>query len=395
MNIITVDQLLSTISREEIARLAWKLVSIPSHADVGNHAVAKWLTDFLRQEGCPTEIQPLEDKKHVNLLSWLPGRSNTVRLLLNGHLDTVPPSFNMQTPKILNGKLYGRGAVDMKGAVAAMSLALVAVNRAGLSLKHGVMLSAVAGEEIGGIGTKAFLDTGRRPEMAVIGEPTQLRFVTAHKGIEWIELRFKGKASHASHPETGANAIIAACRAINALDEAAFRTTASAQHSLLGAPTINIGAIHAGTIPSVVPEQCTVRIDRRWLPGERIEKITEEISMIAEQAAHSVPGVRVDLIRMDETRHCRPMETPISHPLVTTMQSVLADVGLPSDPCGAPFGTDASWLTAYGIPSVVCGPGCIAQAHSANEYIALDQMWTAVEIYLRAILRFCVEERLR
>jgi acetylornithine deacetylase/succinyl-diaminopimelate desuccinylase len=373
MSTIAVDQLLSAISREEIARLAWNLVSIPSHADVGNRAVAEWLSDFLQQEGCSTEIQPVEDEKHVNLLSWLPRSSNTVKLLLNGHLDTVPPSLNIQPPKILKKSLYGRGAVDMKGAVAAMSLALITIRRAGLPLAHGVMIAAVAGEEIGGIGTKVFLNTSCRPEMAIVGEPTQLRLVTAHKGIEWIELRFKGKASHASHPETGANAIIAACRAINAL----------------------IGAIHAGTIPSVVPEQCTVRIDRRWLPGERIEKITEEISMIAEQAAHSVPGVRVDLIRMDETRHCRPMETPLSHPLVTTMQSVLADVGLPSDPCGVPFGTDASWLAAYGIPSVVCGPGCIAQAHSANEYIDLDQLWIAVEIYLRAILRFCVEERLQ
>lgn len=391
MNIITVDQLLSTISREEIARLAWKLVSIPSHADVGNRAVAKWLTDFLRQERCPTEIQPLEDKKHVNLLSWLPGRSNTVRLLLNGHLDTVPPSLNMQTPKILNGKLYGRGAVDMKGAVAAMSLALVAVNRAGLSLKHGVMLSAVAGEEIGGIGTKAFLDTGHRPEMAVIGEPTQLRLVTAHKGVEWIELRFSGKAGHASCPEIGANAIVAASHAVIALSELASRINTSIRHPLLGGATLNVGAIHAGTIPNTVSDRCTVRIDRRWLPGEEIESVVDDVSQVAKQAARAVPGVHVDLIRMDETGHCSPMETPISHPLVGTMQSVLADLGLPSDPCGVPFGTDASWLATYGIPSVVCGPGSIAQAHSANEYIDLDQLWASVAIYLSAILRLCGE----
>jgi len=178
------------------------------------------------------------------------------------------------------------------------------------------------------------------------------------------------------------------------LNELASRINTSMQHPLLGGATLNVGAIHAGTIPNMVPDSCTVRIDRRWLPGEEIESVVDDVSQIAQQAARLVPGVHVELIRMDETRHCSPVETPLAHPLVTTMQSVLADTGLSSDPCGVPFATDASWLAAYGIPSVICGPGDIAQAHSANEYIALDQLWMAVKVYISAICRLCGEDRL-
>ena len=385
------ETVIETISKDELYEIARSLVAIPSDPKVGTHDVITCLQSFLAGEGLACHIEAVRPPAHLNLVAECAGSSGNIRLLLNGHIDTVPPIDPPQVAHIDKQRLYGRGAVDMKGAVAAMSLALVAVNRAGLSLKHGVMLSAVAGEEIGGIGTKAFLDTGRRPEMAVIGEPTQLRLVTAHKGVEWIELQFSGKAGHASCPERGANTIVAASHAVIALNELASRINTSIRHPLLGSATLNVGAIHAGTIPNTVPDSCTVRIDRRWLPGEEIEAVVDDVSQIAQQAAQSVPGVHVDLVRMDETRHCRPMETPVSHTLVRTMQSVLANLGLPSDPCGVPFSTDASWLAAYGIPSVICGPGDIAQAHSADEYIALDQLWMSLKVYLSTIQRLCGE----
>lgn len=385
---------LETTSKDELYELARSLVVIPSDPKLGTQAVVAYLQPFLAKEGLVCHVEAVRPPTHLNLIVEHAGSSGHMRLLLNGHIDTVPPIDPPQAVRLDEQRLYGRGAVDMKGAVAAMSLALVAVNRAGLSLKHGVMLSAVAGEEIGGIGTKAFLDTGRRPEMAVIGEPTQLRLVTAHKGVEWIEVRFSGKAGHASCPERGANAIVAASHAVIALNELASRINTSIQHPLLGGATLNVGAIHAGTIPNMVPDSCTVRIDRRWLPGEEIESVVDDVSQIVQQAARSVPSVHVELIRMDETWHCSPVETPLAHPLVTTMQSVLANTGLSSDPCGAPFATDASWLAVYGIPSVICGPGNIAQAHSANEYIALDQLWMTVKVYISAICRLCGEDRL-
>jgi len=385
---------LETTSKDELYELARSLVAIPSDPKLGTQAVVAYLEPFLVKEGLVCYVEAVRPPTHLNLVVEHAGSSGHMRLLINGHIDTVPPMDPPQAVRLDEQRLYGRGAVDMKGAVAAMSLALVAVNRAGLSLKHGVMLSAVAGEEIGGIGTKAFLDTGRRPEMVVIGEPTQLRLVVAHKGVEWIELRFSGKAGHASCPERGANAIVAASHAVIALSELASRINTSTRHPLLGGPTLNVGAIHAGTIPNMVPGSCTVRIDRRWLPSEEIESVVDDVSQVAKQAARAVPGVHVELIRMDETRHCSPMEMPISHPLVRTMQCVLADLGLPSDPCGVPFGTDASWLAAYGIPSVICGPGDIAQAHSSNEYIALDQLWMAVKVYILAICQLCGEDRL-
>ncbi len=385
---------LATISKNELYELARSLVAIPSDPKLGTQAVVAYLQSFLAKEGLICHVEAVRPPTHLNLVVEHSASSGRMRLLLNGHIDTVPPTDLPQAVRLDEQRLSGRGAVDMKGAVAAMSLALVAINRAGISLKHGVMLSAVAGEEIGGIGTKAFLDTGRRPEMAVIGEPTQLRLVAAHKGVEWMELQFSGKAGHASCPEQGANAIVAASHAVIALNELASRINTSIRHPLLGGATLNIGAIHGGTMPNVVPDSCTVRIDRRWLPGEEIESIVDDVSQIVQQAARSVPGVHVELIRMDETRHNCPMETPISHPLVRTMQFVLANLGLPSDPCGVPFGTDAPWLAAYGIPSIICGPGDIAQAHSADEYIDLDQLWMSLKVYLSTIQRLCGEAQL-
>ena len=218
---------LDTTSKDELYDLARSLVAIPSDPKVGTQGVAEYLESFLAKEELVCHVEAVRPPAHLNLVVEYAGNSGHMMLLLNGHIDTVPPIDPPQAVRLDEQRLYGRGAVDMKGAVAAMSLALVAVNRARLSLKHGVMFSAVAGEEIGGIGTKAFIDTGRRPAMAVIGEPTQLRLVAAHKGIEWIELQFSGKAVHASCPERGANAIVAASRAVIALNDLASRINTS------------------------------------------------------------------------------------------------------------------------------------------------------------------------
>jgi len=153
---------LETTSKDELYELARSLVAIPSDPKLGTQAVVAYLEPFLAKERLVCHVEAVRPPAHLNLVAEHAGSSGYMRLLLNGHIDTVPPIDPPQAVRLDEQRLYGRGAVDMKGAVAAMSLALVAVNRAGLSLKHGVMLSAVAGEEIGGIGTKAFLDTGRR-----------------------------------------------------------------------------------------------------------------------------------------------------------------------------------------------------------------------------------------
>ena len=378
------------ICRKEVFKLAWRLVSIPSGPEVGTHEIVEWLRDFLLQEGLLADTQPVNGTKHLNLLLKIPGKYEEVRLLLNGHLDTVPSSPNAPAPQFRQGKLYGRGAADMKGAVAAMVMALVALHRAQIPLRYGVLFTGVAGEEIGGLGTKAFLEAGGHAEMAIVGEPTNLRLVTAHKGVEWIQIVVEGRSAHASCPQEGVNAISWAAKVVQALEEWAEGRKTDKRHPLLGPPTLNVGIVQGGVAPNVVPDRCVIQLDYRWLPSETGGELLTEIEDLITQVLKEDPRVRFNISRMKETLHCKPLEAPLNHPLVSIVRAVLADAGLPSEPQGVPYGTDAAWLAGFGIPTVVWGPGDIRQAHSENEYIELNQVWEATKLYADAIMRLCV-----
>lgn len=384
------EPVLQCVSQEEVFQLVWQLVSIPSYPEVGDQAVAKWLQSFFEKEGLLTYIQPVEGTKHFNVVVEVPGTQAGFRLLLNGHLDTVPLPSSAQAPRVAQGKLYGRGATDMKGAIAAMAMALVALHRARVPLRYGVLFTGVAGEEIGGVGTKAFLEAGGRAEMAIVGEPTKLRLVAAHKGVEWIKVELEGRLAHASCPEEGINAISWGAKVVCALEDWAARCRAErSHHSLLGPPTLSMGTIEGGVAPNVVANRCVIRMDRRWLPNETIEQIYKKLRDIISQTVKNEPRVRFYLSRMEETKHCIPMETPLNHSLIKTVQRVLADDGLSPEPQGVSYGTDASWLCQFGIPTAVWGPGDIRQAHSDNEFVDLNQVWSATRLYLTTVLRLC------
>ena len=379
-------EILAQVTKEELFTMAVQMLSIPSYPEVGTHELAVWLSEEMRKEDLVVQIEPARGSTHVNLVVEYPGKSER-SLLLNGHIDTVPLAEPAQPVERDGLRLSGRGAADMKGAVAAMCYALIALRRANVELEQGVILSAVAGEEIGGFGTHAFLETGRSIEMAIIGEPTNLKLVTAHKGVEWLEISFAGVPGHASCPKVGANAVVAASHAVIALLE--DNKQGKISHALLGSPTLNIGVIHAGEYPNVIPDHCVLRIDRRWLPEESVEEAIAHITQVVESAVKKVPGVSIHVSRMSETQHCCPMEVPLTHRLVKAMQEVLLTEHLSTIPQGVPYGTDGSWLFTYGIPCVVCGPGSIEQAHSSEEYVDLEELWAAFRIYVGAILRLC------
>ena len=392
MNIDNMNTLvLKEISEEEVRQLAYQLVSIRSDPQAGTREIVNWLEQFLRREGISAQIEQVAEGKHANLIVEIPGGTAGTRLLLNGHLDTVPPTPGIHSPRLDNERLYGRGATDMKSAVAAMCMALVALHRAQVKLNRGVMLAAVAGEEIGGIGTKAFLDSGRKAEMAIVGEPTRLRLVTAHKGIEWAKIELQGKSAHASCLEEGINAVIAGAKVVQALEKASIRCKNNPPHPLLGLPTLNVGVINGGTLPNTVPEQCTIQIDYRWLPNETIEEIYRNLNSVVVSSLKNYSQIHFNISRMEETKHCLPVEIPINHLLVRTIQKILGGAGYFSEPVGAPYSSDATWLTRFHIPSVIWGPGDISQAHSNNEFIELEQIWRATKFYLEAILLLCTD----
>ncbi|MEM2351672.1 MAG: M20 family metallopeptidase [Thermoproteota archaeon] len=380
-----INQLLKTISKSEINMLAYKLVSIPSHSEVGTEEAAKWLYEFASKEGLPVRIQSTYRASHFNVLIAYPSLNKNPDLLLLGHLDTVPPFLSATIRKNI---LFGRGAADMKGGIAAMIMTLIALKRGQFPLEEKtVMVAAVAGEEIGGFGSKTLLSEVK-PAACVVGEPTCLRIVTAHKGVEWIEIVVEGRSAHASSPWLGVNSISCAAAIVRALEELARRWEQNYSHPLLGKPTFNIGVIYGGVAPNIVPEKCVIRADRRWLPGENLNKIYEDIQKTVSHAVQSIKGINIQIKRMDETLHCVPMETPIDCRLVREIQQVFVEEGLPAKVQGVSYGTDGSLFAAQGIPTVILGPGNIAQAHSKNEYINLKEIWIAVKIYLHIVIHF-------
>lgn len=388
MNLTCFTQLVEQIKPIEVFTVTRELVAIPSHPEAGTREVAGWLREYLSVQGLPCSIQATERESQVNLLAGYGELTDTPYLLLNSHLDTVPPSPGQINPQIQGSLLFGRGAADAKGAVAAVVMALLALHRARIVLERPVMVAAVAGEEIGGLGTKVLLSE-IRPSVCIVGEPTQLRLVIAHKGVEWIEITVHGRSAHASCPQAGVNSIVGAAHFVRALEELGACWARTRAHPLLGVPTLNVGMIHGGVAPNVVPDRCVFLVDLRWLPNENIDDIYRDILRALDHVARRIPGIQVEVKRKGETRHCRPLETPPDHPFVKALQRVAIMVGLPPDFSGVPYGTDGGLLSEKGIPTVVWGPGDIAQAHSAGEFIDLEEVWLAFKAYLAAIVSLC------
>jgi acetylornithine deacetylase/succinyl-diaminopimelate desuccinylase-like protein len=316
----------------------------------------------------------------------LPGRSNLLatlsppgkvkqRLLLAPHLDTVDVvSENQFVPRTANGRIHGRGACDDKGAVAAMLTALSRLARQGpRPAATEIVFAGLVDEENAQAGSRALAAGGFRADLAIVGEPTRLQIVTAHKGSLWLRLETHGKAAHGSCPHLGKNAVHEMARIVDLLQTGYARRLLLRRHPLLGAPTINVGFIQGGTQPNIVPAFCLAVADRRTLPGETEPAVRAEMS--AWLRRH---GLRATLTS-DKTSVCPPLETDPRLPLVQQFLSVARQ----KKPAGANYFCDAAVLAQGGIPSVVFGPGDIAQAHTADEWISQKSLEAATALLLK------------
>jgi len=383
-----IDDLLASLCQhfndDTVLDLARKLIAVPSHTPAGEKEAAAVLARFLEQAGLTPQCQPVEDVG-VNLLATLPGEGEETALILNGHLDTVPPSSSMAYPPfeavVRDGLLWGRGSCDMKGGLAAMACALAMIRAANLPLKRSVIFTAVASEEQGNRGTAALIQKGLRAKWAVVGEPTGLDLVIAHKGVDRYRFQSEGRAAHESLPERGTNAIVAAAHLIAALDQNLFPKARRQRHPLLGPATYNIGTIQGGISRNTVPDRCTFQISKRWLPGDSPEAIQREL----EQAVREVETeARVSIVRepdMERVPH-PPLELPPDHPLACTLAMVVHRViGRMPALSAMPAFTDAALFQDAKIPAVVFGPGDLGLAHGDGEHIAVSQLGQATRVY--------------
>ena len=346
----------------------------------GEQRVADFLAATAAQAGLDVEFQPVAAGRS-NLLARLSPRGKVrQRLLLAPHMDTVNATDGQFAPVKRGGRLHGRGACDTKGSVAAMLTALCELARAGQRpADTEIVFAALVDEEHGQAGSRALVAGGLRASLAIVGEPTCLQVVSAHKGTLWMKLETRGKSAHGSWPELGRNAVHEMARVVDLLETTYSRELRRHRHPLLGCATVNVGAICGGTQPNIVPDRCTILIDRRTLPGETEAGVRRELDAVLRRKNLAVAYVH------DKLPHCPPLETDPRLPLVGRF---LNSVGQ-RKAAGVRYFCDASVLGHGGIPSVVFGPGDIAQAHTADEWISLSSLERGKDLLLRFLQSFC------
>ena len=391
------------------AGLAAELVRIPSHPGVARQeeAVARRLADWLEAAGVRPRLVEVAPGR-PNLLVTAGRRGAGARsLLLCGHTDTVPPNLGEPghglSGELREGRVLGRGAADMKGPLAAMAAALVAV--AGTLEERGgeATLAAVVDEEMESLGAEALVADLVRGDVAadgaVVGEPTENRVALGHRGLEWLRAAFVGRAAHGGAPERGVNAIAAAARFAVLVEERLAPAFAARRHPLLGPPTLNLGRIDGGDQPSTVAARCTLDLDRRTVPGESLATVVAELRALLDEVEAAMPGLRCEVARVPggmATLEHRALLTSEEHPLARAAFAARRAVlpGRVACPGVAfPAWTDGALLAAYAqVPAVVLGPGELADAHSPRESIEVAEIETAARLYARLALDFCLPQ---
>ncbi|MHB8521260.1 MAG: M20 family metallopeptidase [Limisphaerales bacterium] len=367
-------------------KLLRELVALPSvnpafvplndpHA--GEERVADFLAATAARAGLDVEFQEVFPLRS-NLLVRLPPRGRVQkRILLAPHLDTVGGeaiTAALFQPRIQNGRLYGRGACDTKGSVAAMLTALMQLaQNPGRPSATEIIFAGLIDEENGQSGSRALVAGGFQADLAIVGEPTRLQVITAHKGNLWLRLETRGRSAHGSQPELGRNAVQAMARIVDVLQTRYASWLRRRRHPLLGHPTASVGTIRGGSQTNIVPAECAITVDRRTIPGETEASVRHEIGMLLRRK-----GLKAVLADAKDAP-CLPLETDLRLPMVRRFLQCAGQ----TEPRGANFFCDAAVLAHGGTPSVVFGPGDIAEAHTADEWISLNQLERATQLLAR------------
>jgi len=372
---------------EPLVQLLADLVSIPSMNPMGRDrsgpayteaAIAEYVAHFLAGMGADVERQEIAPAR-PNVIGRIQTGARTT-LLLEAHLDTVHADgmeIEPFTPLVREGRLYGRGACDTKGSLAAFLFALREVFRKPGAARHNVIFVAVADEEFRFRGAQEAMARGLRADFGIVGEPTRLRIVRAHKGVTRWKITASGTAAHSAYPDRGTNAIYRMSPVISRLEEYAGSLSRGPSHEGLGTGSLSIGVIEGGQAVNVVPDRCRIEIDRRTLPGETTEDVLGPVRSLV----HDLPGIDIETPYLDVPGMDVPETSGVVHLLGSAIRSVLGTAIIET----ASYATDAGVYSRHGIPSVVFGPGDIAQAHTAGEYIDLDQLRNGAGI-VKAVL---------
>jgi len=332
----------------------------------------------------------------VQLIDGAPGRPNVVArigpadapaLMLNGHLDVVGVEGMVHEPfaaEVRGNRIYGRGSADMKGGVAAMCAA--AAKGASADSARQILVTAVVDEEYESLGMRAMLAAGVNADAAIITEPTRLAICPAHRGFVWIDVAFRGRAAHGSRYDLGVDAITHAGLLLTELESLERTREKGPQHPLLGRGSLHASKIQGGVGMSTYPETCNLSIERRTLPGESVEKTLEEITdacvSLRSRQAHFDARVTLSTAQL-------PSDVPLESPIVNRLRGALEREKLPVRIEGLSAWTDAALLNEAGIPTICFGPGDIALAHAAEEFVPIEEIETATRVLARVVREWC------
>ncbi|MEK6572609.1 MAG: M20 family metallopeptidase [Bacteroidota bacterium] len=368
---------------DELTKILAELVAIPSVNPMGRERsgeeylennLAEYVTQFLKRQRIDVEVQQVFPRR-PNVVGRIDvGARETI--LLAAHMDTVPVdnmTIDPFNPVVKSGKLFGRGSCDTKSSLAAILFTVKSLLKARRRLGRNVIIAAVCDEEYGLNGTKALLKQGWKFHYAIVGEPTSLQIINCHKGVIRWRMSVHGKSAHSAYAQQGVNAIFQMAHLLEALNRHANSLLAGRRHPMLGTATLSVGMIEGGQSVNTVPNRCTIEIDRRTLPGETAASVLGDVR-------RTVPSsIRYTLAKPHLA--VPGLDNRGNRALVELLKECFRRAGRKPEVRGARYVTDASLYAARGIPAVVFGPGGIEQAHSEVEYIRLNELKAAAQVY--------------
>jgi acetylornithine deacetylase/succinyl-diaminopimelate desuccinylase-like protein len=350
----------------------------------GEAALADFVAAYCGERGIATRFQQVTNERR-NIMATISGRDADLRLLFVAHMDTVPTTDWESDPFLgdcRENRIHGRGAADTKASLAAMLVALETIRDR--TPRSTIVGAGSVDEEHLKLGARLLGTLTPRFAGAIVGDATNLDIVIAHKGWVRFAIEVDGKPAHSSTPERGRNAIVDMAAVIMAL-QSHGNDLRRRPHPLVGAPSLTVSLIDGGSDICTVPARCRISIDRRLTPDESPGEAIQEIALLLAGLQVKYPGLTARMLPADEDP---AFEGAADGRLVRAARAAcIPHVGA-GTLRGAPYGTDASQLSAAGIPCIVLGPGCIAQAHGPDEYVEVAQLETAVEIYRSIMLNY-------
>lgn len=382
-----------TIDEKELLKVLQDLVRIesvnPELSSNGNgeYVIAKHIGNYLTEMGLEVNYQAI-DHNRVNVIGILKGSGGGRTIILNGHTDTVSISgmdIEPLNPVFQDGKVYGRGSLDMKSGLAAMIIAVKSLVDSGLKPRGDVVLAFVADEEYGSLGTEALVKD-YSGDAAIICEPTNLQICIAHKGFAWTKVEIFGKAAHGSRPDEGIDAIVKAGKFLVEIENMGKNTLTQKKHHLLGSPSIHASLVKGGTELSTYPDYCKIELERRTIPGESVEIVKDEIKALIDKISSEDEKFKA---KFDVYFYRPHLEVSKDQLIVNSLAKAYYNaINQAPEFIGVGGWMDSAILAEAGIPTVIFGPSGEG-LHAAIEYVDFDSVIASTRILVDTIIDFC------